>query len=60
MARKLHQLEKGDLIAAVSQAHNGRRLLAVPELCEDVSVCLQRDRFDLASGLSPRTTVVRL
>lgn len=47
-----------DLFAVVSASRNGRRLLANPELREDVTVCLRRDVFDLV-GLRGATDVIR-
>jgi len=43
IARKLFQLERHDLLAAVSESRNCRRLLSIPALKDDVSYCLQRD-----------------
>jgi 2-phosphosulfolactate phosphatase len=43
IARKLFCQERQDLLAAVSQSRNGRRLLSRPELREDVRFCVQRD-----------------
>ena len=43
IARKLFLLENHDLLTAVSQSRNGRRLLSIPELKEDVSYCVQLD-----------------
>jgi len=43
IARKLFRQERQDLLAAVSQSRNGRRLLSIPELREDVRFCVQRD-----------------
>ncbi len=34
---------KSDIPGAVAQSRNGRRLLAIPELAPDVSLCLQRN-----------------
>jgi 2-phosphosulfolactate phosphatase len=42
---------KTNLFAAVADAENARRLLASPELREDVAFCLQRDVFDLTAVL---------
>jgi 2-phosphosulfolactate phosphatase len=41
---------KGDLLGAVSKSENARRLLAIPELREDVEFCLQRDAFDFVAA----------
>ena len=71
IARRLYRLAQDDLLGAVSQSRNGRRLLAHPDLREDVPFCLQRDLFSLvaelgkdgavrtqpAVGISPRTGV---
>lgn len=41
---------KGDLAEAVSKSENARRLLAIPELREDVAFCLQRNIFDFVAA----------
>lgn len=43
IARRFYLAEKLDLSAAMAQSRNGRRLLAHPELRDDVPFCLQRD-----------------
>lgn len=43
---------KADLLAAMSGAKNGRRLLAIPELRDDVSFCAQTDIFPLVATMS--------
>jgi 2-phosphosulfolactate phosphatase len=40
-----------NLLAAISEAENARRLLAIPELRNDVAFCLQPDVFNLVAGL---------
>lgn len=57
MARALFRGQGNDLIGAVSAARNGRRLLEIPELREDVAACLQRDTIDLAAALTAEGTV---
>ncbi len=42
---------KANLFAAVSGAENARRLLAIPELRDDVAFCLQPDVFNLTARL---------
>lgn len=42
---------KADLAAAVRNAANARRLLAIPELRADVAFCLQRDIFPLVARM---------
>jgi 2-phosphosulfolactate phosphatase len=51
IARRLFRLEQEDLLAAVSQSRNGRRLMADAELREDIPFCVQRDLFRVAAGL---------
>ncbi len=43
MARETYLRGSTDLLTAVTAANNARRLLALPELRDDVAVCLQRD-----------------
>jgi 2-phosphosulfolactate phosphatase len=50
-ARQLFQFEQNDLLAAVGRSRNGRRLMAHPDLREDVPFCLQRDLFSLLAAL---------
>ena len=44
---------KSDLLKVVSEAENARRLLAIPELRDDVAFCLQRDICNLVAILHP-------
>lgn len=41
---------KEDLAGAISKSENAQRLLAIPELREDVAFCLQRDIFDFVAA----------
>ncbi len=51
IARRLFRLEQNDLLATIAQSRNGRRLMALPQLCDDVPFCLQRDILSLAAEL---------
>jgi 2-phosphosulfolactate phosphatase len=51
IARRLFRLEQNDLLAAVSQSRNGRRLMAQPDLRDDVAFCVQRDLFSLVAEM---------
>lgn len=42
---------KPDLAATVRTSQNARRLLAIPELRDDVAFCLQRDSSPLVAGM---------
>jgi 2-phosphosulfolactate phosphatase len=52
MVRLLYDCEKADLTAALAQSRNGRRLLAQPELRDDVAFCAQTDIFSVAAELA--------
>jgi 2-phosphosulfolactate phosphatase len=52
IARRLFRLEQDDLLAAVAQSRNGRRLMAHPDLRDDVAYCIQRDRFSLVATMA--------
>ncbi len=49
IARRLYLAECADLMAAMTQSRNGRRLLAHPDLRDDVPFCLQRDTLALVA-----------
>ncbi len=51
LALKAWQLEETDVVGALKQSRNGRRLLAVPDLAADVEFCAGRDRFELVARL---------
>jgi 2-phosphosulfolactate phosphatase len=51
MARELFRAARGDLAAAVAQARNGRRLLSMPDLRDDVAICLQTGPINLLAEL---------
>jgi 2-phosphosulfolactate phosphatase len=59
LARKLWRQEKSNLLAAVSESRNARRLLAMPELRDDVAWCFQRDVFPIVAQLHPDCLVKR-
>jgi 2-phosphosulfolactate phosphatase len=50
-ARNAWRKAKSNLLAVVAEAENARRLLAIPELRDDVAFCLRQDVFNLAAGL---------
>jgi 2-phosphosulfolactate phosphatase len=51
IARQIYQQNQNDLLSAVAHSSNGRRLLAIPELREDVAYCLQRDLYPLVARM---------
>jgi|SRR5579859_2863858 len=52
MARRLFHFAHKDLPAALAESRNGKRLLAKPELREDVAFCARMDRLELVAELS--------
>jgi 2-phosphosulfolactate phosphatase len=51
MARRLFQLEEADLPTALTRSRNGRRLMDLPELRDDVAFCARRDALELVAEL---------
>ena len=51
-ALQCRQRDTGVLLAGVSRSRNGRRLLANPDLREDVTFCVQRDLFSIVAELA--------
>jgi 2-phosphosulfolactate phosphatase len=60
MARLTYQRFESDLGQAMTFARNGRRLLGIPELRDDVPFCLQRDIFPLVARLESNGCMVSL
>jgi 2-phosphosulfolactate phosphatase len=52
IARQLYLAHKADLLRAMAQSRNGRRLLAHPDLRDDVPFSLQRDTLALVGALN--------
>ena len=46
LARQIYRAAQGDLLAAMQHSRNARRLLAIPELRDDVPLCLRRDTLE--------------
>lgn len=60
MARNCYLAGRGDLIGAMQFARNGRRLLGLPELADDVALCLSEDRLGFCAAMDSRGAVVRV
>ena len=60
IARQAWLEAKPDLAAAVGRSQNGQRLLAIPELCDDVAFCLQRDTCPLVAEMQADGAIHRL
>ena len=57
IARDLYHSTRSDLSNGMQKARNGRRLLGLPELRDDVRFCLQRDTLDFVAELSAEGAV---
>jgi 2-phosphosulfolactate phosphatase len=57
IARRVYAQAKSDLTAAVHTSENARRLLAIPELHDDVLFCLQRDVYPLIAKMEADGTI---
>lgn len=51
IARRFYAQAESNLALAVHNSTNGKRLLAIPELRDDVAFCLQRDVFPLVARM---------
>ena len=60
MALKLFRLEADDVVGAFAQSLNGKRLLALPDLREDVTFCARRDIFPLVARMDHQGVIRRL
>ena len=52
MARQTYRIMQRDLYSAMQYARNGRRLLAMPDLKEDVRFCVQRETLTHVAGMN--------
>jgi len=52
IARRLFRLEQNDLLAAVAQSRNGRRLMARPDLQDDVPFCVRQNLVTFVAELA--------
>lgn len=59
MAHQIFEDAANDLLAAASGSRNGRKLLSIPNLRDDVSFCMRRDVYDFAAVLGQDGKVVR-
>ncbi|HVK58028.1 MAG TPA: 2-phosphosulfolactate phosphatase [Candidatus Kapabacteria bacterium] len=59
IARNTYESARGGLMAAMQFARNGRRLLEIPELRDDVAYCLQRDAFPLIATMDSNCTITQ-
>ncbi len=57
MARQIYRAAQDDLLAAMRYSRNARRLLAIPELRDDVRICVGRDTLGLLAALDPAGAV---
>jgi 2-phosphosulfolactate phosphatase len=60
IARRIYPLMQANLLEAMKHCRNGRRLLAMPELRDDVWWCVQRETVSFAACVGPDGAVRKL
>ena len=60
MVRRLYPLFQNNLLDAMKSSLNGRRLLANPDLRDDVPICVQRETASFAAAMLPSGAIRRL
>jgi 2-phosphosulfolactate phosphatase len=60
MALNLYEAVRQDLVGALGEARNGKRLLSRPELAGDVAYCGNRDKLQLTAILDKHGAVTKL
>ena len=60
IARRIYPLMQFNLLETMKQSTNGRRLLANPELRDDVWLCVQRETIPFVAALMPGGAVRKL
>jgi 2-phosphosulfolactate phosphatase len=60
IARQIYRVMQKDLLSAMQYARNGRRLLANPELRDDVRACVQRETLTFVAAMGPDGVVRKL
>lgn len=60
VARDIYLQGNGALLTAVQRARNARRLLGLPELRDDVALCLQRDTTSVLAEMTADGVVRRM
>ena len=59
MARSIFAASRHDLASAFGRSENGRRLLSLPPLADDVAFCRQTDVFNLVARMDAHGTLRR-
>ncbi len=59
IAHKFYQLEATDIEAAMSRTRNGRRLLSLPDLRDDVAFCAKLNAYPIVAALDSDGAVRR-
>lgn len=60
IARSFYTMHRSDLLGAMEKASNGRRLLDMPQLAEDVAFCLHQDSTDVLVKMTTAGECVRV
>jgi 2-phosphosulfolactate phosphatase len=60
MARRLYESARGHLWEALSESRNGRKLLSIPELRDDVAFCAQMNVMPFVAALDAKGVLRRM
>ena len=52
IARQTYRIMQRDIPSAMQYARNGRRLLSIPQLKDDVHACVQRETLRIVAGMN--------
>lgn len=60
VAREIYRLHQHDLLRALENSRNGRRLRSIPDMRADVDWCVQRDIFGFVAQLGVHGAITRV
>jgi phosphosulfolactate phosphohydrolase-like enzyme len=59
IARTFYQIEERNILSAISRTSNGKRLLSLPELGDDVAFCARLNVFPIVAALCEDSSIRR-
>lgn len=60
IARQIYRIMQRDLLSSMQYSVNGRRLMAMPDLAEDVRFCVQRETLTILGAMNTSGEIRRL
>lgn len=60
IARQIYRIMQRDLLSSMQYSVNGRRLLAMPDLAEDVRFCVQRETLTILGAMNSSGEICRI